>query len=48
MAGQPPPHPRRLPPFVALQHRDFRLLWAGQFIAEASVQMQLVAINWHI
>jgi MFS family permease len=31
-----------------LQHRDFRVLWAGQFVAEAGVQMQLVAINWHI
>jgi len=38
----------RLTPFIALQQRDFRLLWIGQFIAEAGVQMQLVAINWHI
>jgi len=48
MTDQPIPHPRRPSPFLALQHRDFRLLWAGQFIAEAGVQMQLVAINWHI
>jgi MFS family permease len=48
MTDQPIPHPERPAPFAALQHRDFRLLWAGQFMAEASVQMQLVAINWHI
>jgi MFS family permease len=48
MADRPTPHPKRSAPFVALQYRDFRLLWAGQFMAEASVQMQLVAINWHI
>jgi MFS family permease len=38
----------RLPPFVALQHRDFRLLWMGQLISQAGSQMQVVAINWHI
>ena len=35
-------------PFVALQHRDFRLLWVGQLISQAGSMMQVVAINWHI
>src|SRR5512136_2932107 len=35
-------------PFVALQHRDFRLLWLGQLISQAGSTMQVVAINWHI
>jgi MFS family permease len=48
MTDQPTTQPTHPSPFVALEHRDFRLLWAGQFIAEAGVQMQLVAINWHI
>jgi MFS family permease len=35
-------------PFSALRHRDFRLLWAGQFVSITGSQMQLVAINWHV
>ncbi|MDT7605196.1 MAG: hypothetical protein QOF61_3193 [Acidobacteriota bacterium] len=34
--------------FAALRYRDFRLLWAGQFISITGSQMQLVAINWHV
>ncbi|HYY42341.1 MAG TPA: MFS transporter, partial [Pyrinomonadaceae bacterium] len=34
--------------FAALRHRDFRLLWAGQFVSLTGSQMQLVAINWHV
>ncbi len=34
--------------FAALQHRDFRLLWASNFVSIIGTQMQLVAINWHI
>jgi len=34
--------------FAALQHRDFRLLWASNFVSIVGTQMQLVAINWHI
>ncbi len=33
---------------VALQHRDFRLLWLGQLISTTGSQMQIIAINWHI
>jgi MFS family permease len=36
------------PRFVALQHRDFRLLWIGQVISVIGSQMQTTAINWHI
>ncbi len=35
-------------PFIALRHRDFRLLWLGQLISQAGTTMQVVAINWHI
>lgn len=38
----------RLAPFVALQHRDFRLILLGQLISLAGTQMQQVAINWHV
>src|SRR4051794_32941722 len=34
--------------FIALRHRDFRLLWLGQLISGTGSQMQLVAINWHV
>lgn len=34
--------------FVALQHQDFRLVWASNFVSIIGTQMQLVAINWHI
>ena len=33
---------------VALQHRDYRLVWAGNFTSIVGTQMQWVAINWHI
>lgn len=38
----------RLSPFVALTHRDFRLMWFGELISQAGTQMQTVAINWHV
>jgi MFS family permease len=34
--------------FPALQYRDFRLLWLGQFVSITGSQMQMVALNWHI
>ncbi|HEY0077830.1 MAG TPA: MFS transporter [Pyrinomonadaceae bacterium] len=39
---------RRSSSFAALRHRDFRLMWGGQFISITGSQMQLVAINWHV
>lgn len=48
-ASPDPEHaPARQQRFVALQHRDYRLIWIGQFISIIGTQMQLVAINWHI
>jgi MFS family permease len=35
-------------PFVALQHRNFRLLWIGQFISFSGANMQTAAILWHV
>ncbi|MGI8655237.1 MAG: MFS transporter [Pyrinomonadaceae bacterium] len=40
--------PTRRSSFAALRHRDFRLLWVGQFISITGSQMQLLAINWHV
>src|SRR4051812_39008817 len=34
--------------FVALQHRDFRLVWIAQMIAVIGLQMQTIAVNWHV
>lgn len=45
MGGMSAPSPGR---FVALRHRDHRLIWAGNFVSIIGTQMQLVAINWHI
>jgi MFS family permease len=36
---------QRLP---SLQHRDFRLLWIGQFASFIGAQMQLTAVNWDV
>lgn len=33
---------------AALKHRDFRLLWAGQFVSTVGTQMQIVALGWQI
>lgn len=33
---------------LALQHRDFRLLWAGRVVSSLGDQMQLVAVGWHV
>ena len=39
---------RRRTAFAAPRHRDFRLLWVGQFFSITGSQMQLVTINWHV
>jgi MFS family permease len=38
----------RSSPFVALQHRNFRLLWTGQLISFSGAMMQTAAILWHV
>ena len=43
-----PPATERPSSFAALRHRDFRLMWAGQFVSITGSQMQLVTINWHV
>jgi MFS family permease len=35
-------------PFVALQHRNFRLLWTGQLISFSGSTMQMAALLWHV
>ncbi len=35
-------------PFIALQHRNFRLLWTGQLISFSGSNMQTAAILWHV
>ena len=39
---------RRLAPLAALQHRDFLLLWLGQFVSTLGNQMRIVAVNWQV
>jgi len=34
--------------FVALQHRNYRLLWTGQLISFSGSMMQTAAILWHV
>ena len=34
--------------FVALRHRDFRLLWFGRLVSAVGSNMQLIAVNWHV
>lgn len=34
--------------FVALQHRDFRLLWLGRLVSGIGTSMQIIAVNWHV
>lgn len=43
------PAPGRPPsPFVALRHRNFRLLWSGQLLSNSGTMMQNAAILWHV
>lgn len=34
--------------FVALRHRNFRLLWVGQLVSVTGTMMQTAAILWHV
>jgi MFS family permease len=34
--------------WVALQHRDFRLLWLGLLVSFTGSQMQFTAVNWQV
>ena len=45
MASPEPTFTERL---VALQHRDFRLLWIGQIISLIGTRMQLFAVDWQV
>jgi MFS family permease len=47
-SGGGAPEAGRRSSFAALRHRDFRLLWVGQFFSITGSQMQLVTINWHV
>ena len=52
MAGKLAGHPRSpaiaASSFIALRHRNFRLLWLGQLVSIAGSQMQTAAILWHV
>ena len=39
---------RDSPHFVALRHRNFRLLWLGQLVSFTGSMMQSAAILWHV
>ncbi len=34
--------------FVALRHRNFRLLWFGQLVSMSGTMMQAAAVLWHV
>jgi MFS family permease len=40
--------PDRPSSLVALQHRNFRLIWSGQLISFSGSMMQMAAILWHV
>ncbi len=42
------PPPEQPSPFIALRHRNFRLLWTGQLISFSGSMMQSAAILWHV
>ncbi len=35
-------------PFIALRHRNFRLLWSSQLVSMAGSMMQNAALLWHV
>lgn len=45
----PPPLPRAWPAsIVALQHRNFRLIWIGLLLSFSGTMMQNAALLWHV
>lgn len=44
-AGGPGEVPPQRSPLLALQHRDFRLVWSGGFVSQVGTQMRVVAIG---
>jgi hypothetical protein len=40
--------PRSRLPVAVLRHRDYRLLWIGQFISTLGTQMHAVALSWQV
>src|SRR5687768_15903389 len=40
--------PPRRAPLAALRHRDFRLMWAGNFISQAGSMMSMMAMSVQI
>ncbi|MFI5371264.1 MAG: MFS transporter [Candidatus Eisenbacteria bacterium] len=49
MSGRPGPPAGRWPvSMTALQHRNFRLIWASQLVSMAGSMMQNAAILWHV
>ena len=47
--GQPtPPTSPASGRLLALRYRDFRLIWAAQLATTIGLQMQTIAVNWHI
>lgn len=35
-------------PVAVLRHRDYRLIWAGQFVSVLGTQMHAVALSWQV
>jgi MFS family permease len=35
-------------PIAVLRHRDYRMLWAGQFVSVVGTQMHAVALSWQV
>lgn len=40
--------PARRAPFAALRHRDFRIMWAGNFVSQAGSMMSMMAMSVQI
>ncbi|HUP27566.1 MAG TPA: MFS transporter [Chloroflexia bacterium] len=44
-AGDAGEFPTRRTPFLALRYRDFRLMWAGNFVSQAGSMMSMMAMS---